>query len=169
MGLFDFLKTDEKPRNIWDTKDKEELVTDIWNLIDEKCDYGDNMQALNEQERIFYITQQVEMEVDGSGFYQFFYNSYGKFANEMVGAFEEIFAYHTARICQKAIDAFGAEIPVDEEAREELMDELKWADEDVCRFTEILEECDEAFCEYKEDLTKLNYEYLMRNRSFFEV
>lgn len=165
MGFFDFLKKKEEPVNIWEITDKDDFVTELWGIIEEKCDYGEQIQSLNEQERIFYVAQLLEMEVNNGGFSQFFYNESGNFANEIVNAFQEIFAYHTAGICQKAIDAFGGEIPVDEEAREELMDELEFADES--RFDEILDECDEAFYEYKEDLTKLCYEYVMRNRFSF--
>lgn len=165
MGLFDLFKKKEQPKSIWEIEDKDELIMELLGQIEEKCDYGENMTTLNEQERIFYITQQLEMEVNNGGFSQFFYNSSGDFSNELVKAFEEIFAYHTAGICQKAIDAFGREIPVDRDEREELMDELECAD--GSRFEEILEECDDAFFEYKEDLTKLNYEYVMRNKEAF--
>ncbi len=166
MGLFDFIKKKEEATNIWEIRDKDEFVMELLGMVEEKCDYGENMTALNEQERVFYIVQQVEMEVNNGGFSQFFYNDSGNFANEIVAAFEEIFAYHTAGICRKAVDAFGGEIPVDRDAREELMDELECSDES--RFDEILDECDEAFYEYKEDLTKLCYDYAMRNRYSFE-
>lgn len=165
MGLFDLFKKKEQPKSIWEIEDKDELIMELLGQIEEKCDYGENMTTLNEQERIFYITQQLEMEVNNGGFSQFFYNSSGDFSNELVKAFEEIFAYHTAGICQKAIDAFGREIPVDRDEREELLDELEGEEAD--KLDEILSECDDAFYEYKEDLTKLNYEYVMRNKEAF--
>ena len=166
MGLFDFLKKKEEPVNIWEIKDKDDFVTELWVIVEEKCDYGEKMEALNEQERIFYVVQTLEMEVNNGGFSQFFYNDSGNFANEIVNAFQEIFAYHTAEICQKAVNAFGREIPVDRDLREDLMDELECVD--GSQFDEILDACDEAFYEYKEDLAKLCYEYVMRNRFSFE-
>ena len=124
MRLFDLFKKKEEPTNIWEIKDKDEFVTELWGIMEEKCDYGEKMQALNEQERIFYVAQALEMEVNNGGFSQFFYNDSGNFANEIVTAFQEIFAYHTAEICQKAVNAFGGEVPIDRDEREELMDEL---------------------------------------------
>lgn len=166
MGLFNFLKKTDEPTNIWEIKDKDDFVVELWGIIEEKCDYGEKMQALNEKERVFYVTQTLEMEVNNGGFSQFFYNDSGNLANEIVNAFQEIFAYHTAGICQKAVDAFGGDIPVDRDAREELMDELECADDS--KFEEILDECDEAFYEYKDDLSKLCYEFALRNRFSFE-
>ena len=166
MRLFDLFKKKEEPTNIWEIKDKDEFVTELWGIMEEKCDYGEKMQALNEQERIFYVAQALEMEVNNGGFSQFFYNDSGNFANEIVTAFQEIFAYHTAEICQKAVNAFGGDVPIDRDEREELMDELECADDS--KFDEILDECDEAFYEYKDNLTKLCYEFAMRNRFSFE-
>lgn len=168
MGLFDLFqlfKKKEEPIDIWETEEPNELVMGVLEQLEEKCDYGENIDALNEQERIFYITQTLEAEVNNGGFSQFFYNSSGDFSNEVVNAFETILAYHTAGICQKAIYAFGCEIPVDRDEREELLDKIEENNE---RFCEILEECDDAFYDYKDDLEKLNYEYLLRYKEFFQ-
>lgn len=75
------------------------------------------MAVLSKPERIFYVTQTLEMEVNNGGFSQFFYNSSGNFSNGLVAAFSAIFAPKTAKICAKAISAFGQEIPVDRDER----------------------------------------------------
>src|SRR5699024_12186272 len=36
--------------------------------IGEKCQYGDKISVLNEYERVFFVTQQLEMEVNNGGF-----------------------------------------------------------------------------------------------------
>mgnify|MGYP003311731553 CR=1 FL=1 len=162
MGIFDFLKKEEQPEDIWAIRDKDEFVVTMWDIVSEKADYGDNMFALNQEERVFYIVQQLEMEVNNGGFSQFFYNSSGDLSNELVYACNEIYAYRTAELCQRALDAFGRPMPVDRMEREEFLDELE-----SDRVDEILDACDEAFYKYPDDIETLCYEYIFRNRSAF--
>ena len=118
MGLFDMFKKKEKVvkgndnmEHIWNLTDTNDFVVAMTEHLDNKTQYGEDMSALSEAERIFYITQTLEMEVNNGGFSQFFYNSSGNFSNELVGAFTAIGANATAAICQKAISAFGRDIP----------------------------------------------------------
>ena len=126
MGLFDMFKKKDKVvkgndnmEHIWNLTDTNDFVVAMTEHLDNKTQYGEDMSALSEAERIFYITQTLEMEVNSGGFSQFFYNSSGNFSNELVGAFTAIGANATAAICQKAISAFGRDIPVDRDEREE--------------------------------------------------
>ena len=169
MGLFDMFKKKDKVvkgndnmEHIWNLTDTNDFVVAMTEHLDNKTQYGEDMSALSEAERIFYITQKLEMEVNNGGFSQFFYNSSGNFSNELVGAFTAIGANATVAICQKAISAFGRDIPVDRDEREEMLDELE-SDE----FDKILEECDNAFCDYEDNLNELNYNFVMKNKEFF--
>ena len=169
MGLFDMFKKKDKVvkgndniEHIWNLTDTNDFVVAMTEHLDNKTQYGEDMSALSEAERIFYITQTLEMEVNNGGFSQFFYNSSGNFSNELVEAFTAIGANTTAAICQKAISAFGRDIPVDRDEREEMLDELE-SDE----IDEILEECDNAFCDYEDNLNELNYNFVMKNKEFF--
>ena len=169
MGLFDMFKKKDKVvkgndnmEHIWNLTDTNDFVVAMTEHLDNKTQYGEDMSLLSEAERIFYITQTLEMEVNNGGFSQFFYNSSGNFSNELVGAFTAIGANATAAICQKAISAFGRDIPVDRDEREEMLDELE-SDE----FDEILEECDNAFYDYEDNLNELNYNFVMKNKEFF--
>jgi hypothetical protein len=148
--------------NIWELTDANDFVIALMEHLENKTQYGDDMSCLSEAERIFYITQSLEMEVNNGGFSQFFYNSSGDFSNELVGAFTAIGANATAAICQKAILAFGRDIPVDRNEREEMLDELENDEID-----EILEECDSAFCDYEDNLNELNYNFVMKNKESF--
>ena len=110
MGLFDMFKKKDKVvkgndnmEHIWNLTDTNDFVVAMTEHLDNKTQYGEDMSALSEAERIFYITQTLEMEVNNGGFSQFFYNSSGNFSNELVGAFTAIGANATAAICQKAI------------------------------------------------------------------
>ena len=169
MGLFDMFKKKDKVikgndnmEHIWKLTDTNDFVVTMTEYLDNKTKYGEDMSALSEAERIFYITQTLEMEVNNGGFSQFFYNSSGNFSNELVGAFTAIGENATAGICQKAISAFGCDIPVDRAEREEMLDELE-SDE----INKILEECDSAFCDYEDDLNQLNYSFVMKNKEWF--
>ena len=169
MGLFDIFKKKDKVvkgndnmEHIWNLTDTNDFVVAMTEHLENKTQYGEDMSVLSEAERIFYITQTLEMEVNNGGFSQFFYNSSGNFSNELVGAFTAIGANATAAICQKAISAFGRDIPVDRDEREEMLDELE-SDE----FDEILEECDNAFFDYEDNLNELNYNFVMKNKEFF--
>lgn len=156
--------TDMNINKIWKIKEHDDLVIALDEYISEKCEYGEEIDNLSYPERIFFITQAVEMEVNNGGFNQFFVNSSSDFAEEMVKAFEEIGAIHTAKICKKAIKALGRELPpVGSDEREEVLGELVESDE----INDILEECDDAFYEYEDDLEELNYAYVMKNKDYF--
>lgn len=169
MRLFDMFKKKDKiikgkdnMEHILALADTNDFVVAMTEYLDNKTKDGEDMSVLSKEERIFYITQTLEMEVNNGGFSQFFYNSGGDFSNELVGAFTAIGANATAAICQKAISAFGCDIPVDRDEREEMLDELE-----NDKIEEILEECDSAFCAYEEDLNQLNYNFVMKNKESF--
>ena len=109
-------------QHIWKITDTNDFVIALFEHIEEKCQYGDDMSVLSNSERIFYITQVLEMEVNNGGFSQFFYNSSGDFSNELVNAFTAICAPKTAQICKRALLAFGQDIPVDRDERQEMLD-----------------------------------------------
>lgn len=148
---------------IWKLTDTNKFAIALLSHLEGKTQYGDNLSVLSEAERIFYVTQTLEAEVSNGGFSQFFYNSSSEFSNEIVSAFSAIGAHATAEICQKAIDSFGREIPDDADEREELLDELL-DDEEI---EAVLEECDEAFYKYEEDLNELNYRFVMEHKESF--
>ena len=153
---------DTSMEHIWSLTDPNDFVIAMKEHLDEKSQYGENMSVLSDAERIFYITQTLEMEVNNGGFSQFFYNSSGDFSNELVGAFTAIGANTTAGICQKAMDAFGRDIPVDRNERQEMLDELESDELDA-----LLGECDDAFFAYEDDLNELNYTFVMNNKAQF--
>jgi len=128
--------------------------------ICEKCKYGEAMEMLNEHERVFYVTQILEQEVNNGGFSQFFFNSSGDLSNELVDAFTKIGALKTAKICKKALAVFNGKVPTDRDEREELLDSLDCDD--------VLSECDDEFYEYEDSLDELNYAYVMKHRNSFE-
>ena len=145
---------------IWLLEDPSDLIGELDVYIAIKCEYGEYLSVLSPQEKVFYITQILEMEVNNGGFDQFFFNSSGDLANEVVRAFLEIGAVKTAEICKKAISIFGAEVPTNRDERQDFLDEHE-------ELEEILGECDDAFFAYEEDLDALNYAYVINNKPSF--
>ena len=151
--------------DIWKIEGKENFIVAMSQYIAEKCAYGDNIEILNEEQRVFYVTQALEMEVNNGGFSQFFFNSSGMFANELIASFEKIGAIKTAEICKKAISIYGDRVPTDRDEREDILtpdDEKKEE-----RIEELLNECDDAFFEYEDDLVELNYQFILNNKESF--
>ena len=146
----------KRKKNIQNTYSEAEqrnrLLTEHFESICLKCEYGDAIEQLSEQERTFYMTQILQQEVNNGGFAQFFYNSAGDFSNEIVEAFEKIGAAKTAAICKRALSVFPGPVPTDRSMRE------KWLDDLDC--DEIWETCDDAFYDCEEDLAVLTYEYM---------
>lgn len=141
-----------------------ESVNDIYLGLCDVCDYGQNVDSLNEYERTIFVTQELENEVNNGGFFQFFDNSSGQFASEIVQAFINIGAEKTAEICRKAVEAFGQELPVDWEERRSLLDQI--ADAAVA---DVLDACDTAFYSYEEDLEALNAAYIRKHIEHFDL
>lgn len=150
---------------IWQIEEKENFIAAMHVYIGEKCKYGDEMEALNSEQRVFYITQALESEVNNGGFSQFFLNSDGVFANELVASFERIGAKKAAEICKNALSIFGNEIPTDRDVIQEIISTDDENEEE--RIDEILEKCDDAFFEYEDDLTQLNYQFIIDNKDSF--
>ena len=144
--------------DIWKIEDELSFVIEMGSYIGKICEYGDNMNALNENQRIFYITYTLEGEVNNGGFWQFFFNSSGDMANEAVSSFEKIGANKTAEICKKAVSVYGDSVPQNRDERQSLL---------IDDVDEILNECDSAFYEYEDDLTALNYQFIINNKDSF--
>lgn len=140
--------------------EKNNIVVDMSIAVCQKCNYGDELEKLNKHERVFYITQTVEQEVNNGGFSQFFFNSSGNLSNEAADAFTKIGAFKTADICKKAVSVFGGKVPQDREKRQ---DALENADCD-----DFLDECDNSFYKYEDNLADLNYAYIMAHRDSFD-
>lgn len=144
--------------DIWKIEDELSFVIEMASYIGKICEYGDNMDALNEKQRIFYITYTLEGEVNNGGFWQFFFNSSGDMANEAVSSFEKIGANKTAEICKKAVSVYGDSVPQNRDERQSLL---------IDDVDEILNECDSAFYKYEDDLTALNYQFIINNKDSF--
>jgi hypothetical protein len=139
--------------------DEENLIELYLNLC-QKCNYGENMQAINEHERVVYVTQLLEAEVNNGGFDQFFRNSSGNLSKEIVAAFTRIGAVKTAAICEKAISVFPSPVPATQEERNRLLTEETEA---------ILDKYDDEFYHSEENLDALNKQYIKEYKAWFRI
>ena len=126
--------------DIWKIEEQENFVYHMWLYILDNCDEFGDLHNLNAEQRVFYVVQDLQNEVNNGGFGQYFYNDSGDFANEAVSAFERIGAYEIANVCKKAVGIYGDKVPTDRDEREDILTPDDEKEEE--RIEEILKECD---------------------------
>lgn len=144
---------------IWKLENKNDFICAMSGYLCNKCEYGDNIEVLSKEERVIYVVNQLEEEVNNGGFSQYFFNNSGDFANEVADALRTVGADSMAEICKKACSVFGEKVPERvEERRIELANEQ----------TELLDQCDDEFYQYPDDLLELSYQYIVENKEQFK-
>jgi Domain of unknown function (DUF4375) len=122
-----------------------------------RLDYRD----LSPPERVFLLVWELESEVNNGGFHQYFHNSSGALARDVVNALKTIGAQATADITQRALNTVGAMV-------------TNWSDDadrqaSIARLSpqarQILEELDGEYYKCPEDLTPLLYNYVAEHRT----
>ena len=110
-------------------------------------------------ERVFGLIWELESEVNNGGFEQYFSNSTGSLAPDIVNALKEVGANQMAAITQAAIDEVGEVQWSDDEARKATMSRLSSAS------LKTLQGIDQAFYKYPDDLSELLYRYVYEHRA----
>ena len=137
-------------------------IIELDNFIGELCAYGDEMDKLTEEQKLFYYNQCLEREINNGGFNQYFFNSSGGFAYKTIQSLQTIGANKTADILQKAIDQFpNSNVPEDRTERQEILEQIEET-ADV-----VWEDLDQKFFSYEDDLNKLNIEFVRKNKDKF--
>lgn len=148
--------------SLLNSEDTNGSIIEIDNFISELCDYGDDFSKLTEQQKLFYLNQNLEREINNGGFNQFFSNSSGDHSHETIASLNAVGAHKTADILQKAIDQFpGSKVPKDMDERTEIIEQIEEAADGAWS------ELDEQFYEYEEDLNTLNLAYVKEHKDFF--
>ena len=148
--------------DILKSEDVNGSIIELDNFIGELCGYGDDFSKLTDPQKLFYLNQNLEREINNGGFNQYFCNSSGDNAHETILSLKAIGAGKTAEILQKAIDQFPKKfVPKDRDERTEIVEQI----EDTAN--EVWEELDERFFEYEDDLNTLNIEYVKKYKDFF--
>jgi len=144
------------------SEDTNRSIIELDNFIGELCDYGDDFSKLTDQQKLFYLNQNLEREINNGGFNQYFINSSGDNAHETILSLKAIGADKTADILQKAIDQFpNKTVPKDRDKRTEIVEQI----EEVAN--EVWNDLDQKFYQYEDNLNTLNIEYIKKHTDFF--
>ncbi len=73
--------------------------------------WKDPYASLSRPEQVFLAVWELEAEVNNGSFHQYFGNSSGDNASQVVGALQEIRAMEMASIVQRAVSVFGTSAP----------------------------------------------------------
>lgn len=141
------------------TKEDLELLLAVGNKINNK--YSETgFQELTKSEQVIFCMIELEGEVNNGGFDQFFLNSSGKYKFETLDSLRRIGASYTASLLEEAIKVVELNSP-----------DMKKDDYDES--TEIqserLNELDDKFYEYKEDLLELQLKFIKEHKDNFII
>lgn len=112
------------------------------------------METLSRQERYIYAVEGMLTEVNNGGFNQFFFNSSGELAYDLVPALAAIGSVQFKEIASRAIDIFGTIPSLDEESRYSHLEKITQDDE-----LQLWEECDEEFYDCEEQIEQMAVMY----------
>jgi hypothetical protein len=144
------------------SEDTNSSIIELDNFIGELCNYGDDFSKLKDHQKLFYLNQNLEREINNGGFNQYFCNSSGENAHETILSLKAIGANKTANILQKAIDQFpNKTLPKDRDKRTEIVEQIEETAD------EVWDNLDQKFYECEDDLNTLNLEYIKKNKEHF--
>ena len=144
------------------SEDINSTIIELDNFIGELCNYGDDFSKLTDHQKLFYLNQNLEREVNNGGFNQYFSNLSGDNSHETILSLTEIGAYKTAAILTKAIEQFpNKQVPKDSDKRIETINQIE------AFANEVWNDLDQKFYEYQDDLNALNIEYVKKHKDFF--
>lgn len=133
----------------------EDAIMELDSIINTKSNYGGDISALTEGEKVILFVENLEREVNNGGFDQFFFNSSGNYAHETLDALKRIGANEIAGLLAKAIAVWpDATVPNNETLRREQHERIS----DHKRA--IWNACDEVFYQSKEYLAELLVDYI---------
>ena len=138
-------------------QDYNEAYIEIYDILCEKCAYGDSIDKLSKCERIIYLVGDLESEVNNGGFSQFFFNNSGRYANETIDALKSIDAKNTAPLLKEAISIAENSIASWKADGDELTEEQN----------KKLNLLDNKFFEYKDNLLMLQINYIKEHINDF--
>lgn len=144
-------------------EDTDDIVCDLYDVVCRKCENGELINELNGIERVFYLCQTFEVEMNNGGIHQYYQNSFGNYANETVEALMEIGADFTALILDKGNSVFkNGIVPESQEERIKQIEDFDYQDR-----IWLFDELDNEFNEYNDQLDELNLNYVLGNKEAF--
>lgn len=103
--------------------DKEDMIVmEIDTYLNEKANYGQEIEKLNSSQRVLLIIENLEREINNGGFKQFYWNSSGDYAMETIDVLKQIGAKKTGEVVKKANDQFpNGVVPKDRNQRGDIL------------------------------------------------
>ena len=148
-------KNNSELEEIFAIKDKNIMVYNLCRYLEKKSSEGKRLSALSAAERVIYIVNEFKTEaVTGCGFYDFFYEREDAHIDEAAACLRVVGANKMADICEKALITTGKTIHKSFEKPLEDIIEIIWSYDDEVR------DCNE-------DLEKLCYKFIMKNKEKF--
>ncbi|MCP3874351.1 MAG: DMP19 family protein [Desulfobacteraceae bacterium] len=114
-------------------------------------------------ERYIYAIEGMVREVNNGGFNQFFFNSSGELAYDLIPALEAINALNAKEIAQRALKIFGQPASLDRDTRVEHLGQITNNFE-----LELWNECDNAFYDLSEQFESIMLDYIEQNINEFD-
>ncbi len=96
--------------NLLNSDDKNGSIIELDCFISELCDYGDDFGKVTDHQKLFYLNQNLEREVNNGGFNLYFLNSSGDNAHETISALKAIGADKTADIYKRQLTNFQTKL-----------------------------------------------------------
>ena len=121
------------------------------------------LASFSPAERHVYAVQGMSREVNNGGFEQFFFNSSGELAFDLVPALEAMGSRDNLLIARRAVERFGRPRSLAEEHRHPHLDKLvEQSGEEG-----VWQDLDDEFYDNPEDLEKMTLDYIARNLPAF--
>ena len=106
----------------------------------------------------FCCIQDLEREVNNGGFHQFFLNSSGDYAHEVITALKSIGSVKFLRLTELAIKEFpNGQVPKNRDERVEILWQIEG------KANPVWETLEDEFYQYEEDLDRLLLDYIKKN------
>lgn len=142
-----------------DTEIIELVGTVLWNKASEVSSF----EQLSEPEKTFVYIDIFEGELNNGGLFDFFYNTSGAFAHQVLDAYQAIGAEESAAIVSQAIALFP-DLPVSKDLfiRRQLLSNLKQT---------VLDEWEKLETQFyisEEAIVTLLIDYITINKTYFE-
>ena len=151
--------------NFSEFKNNDEPASDLFNkcmdIVFEGSDGNEEfIERISPEARFVYLLWSFDGEIHNGGFDQFFFNSIGDYAQEILSNLESLGASKSASLLKEAMTYFPDSKP--STVREERWKELEKYEGNE-KFEEHLDNLDECFYEYEDKLTELLNQYVCSN------
>ncbi len=144
-------------------EDKTDMVSELYNYLIGKSNDGEDLSKLTDIEKILYLCQSFQLEVDDGGFYRFFWDASGNYTDETINDLKTIKALDTSKILEEIGSKFpNGKVSININERQDFMNDESTSN------TINWEEYDQKFYKNSDNLLDLCYSYAIANKDNFK-